>query len=87
MFNAVSPGYNTKQREFEVILEKRQSLVIDKTYINGGLLLKKTLCHNSLQRICKKGYWRKVFEHNRRITDLRYKRYISGKYNKLSYRG
>lgn len=33
-------------------LENRQLSVIDKIYINGGLLLKKAVCCNSRQGIC-----------------------------------
>ena len=41
-----------KEREFDIRLENRQLSVIDKIYINGGLLLKKAVCCNSRQGIC-----------------------------------
>ena len=40
-----------KEREFEIKLENRQLSVIDKVYVNGGLLLKKAVCCNSRQRV------------------------------------
>ena len=40
-----------KKREFDIKLENRQLSVIDKVYINGGLLFKKAICCYSRQRV------------------------------------
>ena len=42
------------KREFDIRLENRQLSVIDKIYINGGLLFKKAVCRNSRQGVCYK---------------------------------